>query len=120
MIEEYRFGSITIDGQTYNHDVEVRWTGEVLGWQREESHVIDIEDIERAMEENPETIIIGTGESGIAKVTENIQDFLKEKGVELIIDKTEQAVKTFNIIKEESEEEEGIQAKVIGLFHLTC
>ena len=120
MIEEYRFGSITIDGQTYNHDVEVRWTGEVLGWRREKSHVIDIEDIERAMEENPETVIIGTGESGIAKVTENIRDLLKEKGIELIIDKTEQAVKTFNIIKEESEEEEGRQAKIVGLFHLTC
>ena len=120
MIEEYRFGSITIDGRTYNQDVEVRWTGEVLDWWREESHVIDIEDIGRAVEENPDTIVIGTGESGIAEVTENVYIFLKEKGIELIVDKTEQAVRTYNIIKEESEEEEGVQAKIIGLFHLTC
>lgn len=120
MIQEYHFGSITIDGKTYNHDVEVRWTGEVLRWWRAESHLIDIKDVERAVEKNPQTIIIGTGESGIAKVTKEAEDFIKEKGIELLIDGTEQAIKTFNILKEESEEEEGKQRKAIGLFHLTC
>lgn len=120
MIEEYKFGSITINGKTYDHDVEVRWTDEVLSWWRGESHLIDIEDVKRAVEKNPETIIIGTGESGAARVTEEAQNFIKGKGIELIIDLTEQATKTFNIRKEESVEEEGRQNKVIGLFHLTC
>ena len=120
MIQEYKFGSITIDGKTYNHDVEVRWTDEILDWWRKESHVIDVEDVKRAVEQNPETIIIGTGESGIARVTEEAQKFIKDKGIKLIIDLTEQATRTFNIRKEESEEEEGKQEKVIGLFHLTC
>jgi len=120
MIEEYKFGSIIIDGKTYDYDVEVRWTGEVLKWWRGESHVIDVEDVKRAVEQNPDTIIIGTGESGVARVTEEAQKFIKEKGIKLIIDLTEQATKTFNIRKEESEEEEGKQEKVIGLFHLTC
>lgn len=120
MIEEYHFGSITIDGKTYNHDVEVRWTGEVLDWWRQKSHVIDLEDIKRALEQNPETIIIGTGESGVAKVTERLEKELKLRGIELIVDQTEQATKTFNIINEESLEEEGKQRRVIGLFHLTC
>ena len=120
MIEEYKFGFITIDGKTYNHDVEVLWTDEVLPWRRAESHVIEVEDVERAVEQNPETIIIGTGESGVAKVTEEAQRFIKERGIKLIIDYTEQATRTFNIRKEESEEEEGRPEKVIGLFHLTC
>lgn len=120
MIQEYKFGSITIDGGIYNYDVEVRWTDEVLEWRREESHIIDIEDVRRAVEHNPETIVIGTGESGVAKVTEEAQKFIKEQGVHLIIDITESAVKTFNIRKEESAEEEGKSEKVIGLFHLTC
>jgi len=119
MIEEYHFGAITIDGKIYNHDVEVRWTDEVLKWWREESHFIDIEDVKRAVGESPDIIIIGTGESGIAKVSEEAQKFIKEKGIELIIDQTVEAVKTFNIIKEESKEE-GKQRKIIGLFHLTC
>lgn len=120
MIEEYKFGVITIDGRTYHDDVEVRWTDEVLDWSRAESHVIDISDIKRALEQNPETMVIGTGESGMAKVTEAAQEEIKQRGIELIIDRTEQATKTFNIRKEESEEEEGKQEKVIGLFHLTC
>jgi hypothetical protein len=120
MIEEYKFGLITINGKTYNYDVEVRWTGEILKWWRKESHLIDLEDVQRAIEQNPDTIIIGTGESGMAKVTERLKQEVKAKGIELIIDQTEQATKTFNIIFEESQEEEGIQRKVIGLFHLTC
>jgi len=120
MIEEYHFGSITIDNKTYNEDVEVRWAGEVLKWWRGESHLVDVEDVQRAIAQNPDTIIIGTGETGVAKVTENAQKFIQEKGIKLIIDKTEEAVKTFNIILEESKEEEGKQRKAIGLFHLTC
>lgn len=120
MIEEYHFGSITINGKIYNHDVEVRWTGETLKWWRGESHVIDVVDVKRAVEQNPDTIIIGTGEAGIAEVTEEVQKFISEKGIKLIIDKTEEAVKTFNIILEESKREKGKQEKVIGLFHLTC
>lgn len=120
MIEEYKFGSITIGGKTYNYDIEIRWSGEVLKWWRKESHVIDIEDVERAVKQNPETIVIGTGESGLAKVTEEAQQFIRGKGIRLIIDFTEQATKTFNIRNEESAEEEGRPEKVIGLFHLTC
>jgi hypothetical protein len=120
MIEEYKFGKIKIDGKDYDYDVEVRWTGEVLKWWRKEGHVFDLEDVKRAVEQNPDTIILGTGAYGFCKVTEDCQKFIEEKGIKLIIDKTEEAVKTFNIILEESEEEEGRQNKVIGLFHLTC
>jgi hypothetical protein len=120
MIEHYSFGSITIDGKTYNHDVEVRWSGEVLKWQRAESHIIDAEDVKRAVAKKPETIIIGTGASGVARVTEAAQKFITQEGIKLIIDVTEQAIKSFNIIKNASLEEEGRENKVIGLFHLTC
>ena len=120
MIEEYHFGSIKIDGKAYNHDVEVRWDKTVLKWWRKESHVIDVEDIKRALDQNPEVIVIGTGESGLAEVTEEAKKEIESRGIELIIDVTEEAIKTFNIIKEESEKEEGRQRRVIGLFHLTC
>jgi hypothetical protein len=120
MIEEYKFGSITINGKTYNHDVEARWTGEILKWWRGESHIIDLEDVERAIAENPDLIIIGIGAWGVAEVTERAKAEIKNKGIELVIDNTEEAVKTFNIRVQESKEEGGRAKKVIGLFHLTC
>ena len=120
MIQEYKFGSIIIDGKTYTEDVEVRWTGEVLEWWRKESHIIDIDDVKRAVEQNPDTIIIGSGASGFAKITEQAKRFIEERKIKLIIDRTEEATKTFNVINEDSEEEEGEKNKVIGLFHLTC
>ena len=99
MINEYKFGSITVNGKTYNHDVEVRWTGEILPWRRKESHIIDVADVKRAIEQNPDTIIISTGESGIARVAEEAKKFILEKGgIKLIIDKTEEAARTFNIM----------------------
>jgi len=123
MIREYRFGSITIDEKTYNHDVEVRYLGsktEILSWQREESHDINVDSVKRAVEQKPDTIIIGTGESGLAKVTESAKEFIAEKGIKLITDITGEAIKTFNVIQQGSIEEEGEEANLIGLFHLTC
>ena len=120
MIEEYHFGSITINGETYHHDVEVFWTGQVFDWWRKESHVINVEDVIDMVEQNPESIVIGTGQSGMAKVTESAKKFIEGRGIKLFIDPTEQAARTFNIRKEESVEEEGKPEKVIGLFHLTC
>lgn len=131
MIDEYKFGSITIDGKEYKHDVEVRWTpyhaklatgqaGEVLRWWRLEGHSVAIDDIERALAENPEVIVIGTGAEGCMQVPQDVQEAIRLRGIELIIDRMEEAVKTFNIINEESREEEGRQKRVIGLFHLTC
>lgn len=120
MIEEYKFGFIRINGKNYDHDVEVRWTDEVLPLIIKERHKIDAEEVKKAVEQKPDTIIIGTGESGLTEVTEKAREEIIRKGIKLIIDKTEEAVKTFNVLKEESEEEEGIKEKVIGLFHLTC
>ena len=120
MIEEYKFGSIAVDGKIYQHDIGLNWAGDIFDWPRAESHIVDVEDIIDALEQGPETIVIGTGESGMAQVTERAKREIKVRGIELVVDKTEQATKTFNIRMEESMEEEGVQEKVIGLFHLTC
>jgi hypothetical protein len=120
MIEAYHFSSITINGQAYDYDVEVRPDGEVLEWQRREGHLIDVDDVKRAVEEEPEVIVIGSGYSGMAKVSQAAKNFIEERKIALTVDVTGEAVKTFNIICEESEEEEGKSKRVIGLFHLTC
>ncbi len=113
MIEEYKFGSITIDGKIYNYDIEVCWTGEILKWWRRESHIIDFEDIKRAVEQNPEIIIIGTGQAGVAKIPEEVKRKVLSKKIELIIDETGKATEIFNNLKNQTR-------RIIGFFHLTC
>lgn len=113
MIEEYRFGLIVVGGKNYNYDVEVRRNGEILKWQREKSHIFSVEDLKRAFEQNPEFIVIGTGESGVAKVSERAQNEASLKGIKLVIDRTGEAVRSFNLLLERDK-------KIIGLFHLTC
>ena len=120
MIEEYNFGYVKINDKKYIEDIEVRWTGEVLEWLRQESHIIDVENVKRAVEADPQIIVIGTGDYGMAKLTDESRRFIEQPDIELVVDKTAEAVKTYNVICEDSLEEEGKQSRVIGLFHLTC
>lgn len=112
MIEEYRFGSIKIDGKSYDYDVQIGLDNEVKLWWRNESHQIEKRDIEEILSQNPEAIVIGTGEMGVARVSKKTQQEIKTKGIELIIEPTPEAIKSFNSLKNKK--------KVAGLFHLTC
>ncbi len=113
MINSYFFGQITINGQQHTKDVEVRWNGEVLDWWRNQGHVFSLADLQRALEQKPKIIILGTGAYGAARVSEEVKEETRKLNIELIIEKTGEAVKIFN-------KEQGAGKKVIGLFHLTC
>jgi hypothetical protein len=119
MIEEYFPGAITIDGIDYYTDIQMDWAGEFSVWERNDESFISAADLEWAVSTNPETIVIGTGGDELVDLEEGLEDFVTSKGIKFFADKTEEAIKTFNILKETSLEEEGRQCKVIGLFHLT-
>ncbi len=114
-IDDYQFGLMTIDEKRYANDIEVRnFENEVFPWWRKESHCIDCEDVKKAIIQKPELIIIGTGFSGMAQVTENAKKEIESSGIQLIMEKTGDAVRIFN------EESSMKGKKIIGLFHLTC
>jgi len=113
MIEDYHFGSITINGKTYNNDVIVH--GEEMlneNWWREEGHNMAIEDL-KDMPDQFETLVIGNGASGVCNVPEETIDYVKEKDVEVIVQMTGEAVKTYNQLLSDGKD-------VVGAFHLTC
>ena len=118
MIDSYQFGEITINGETYDNDVEVRWNGEVLEWWRDEGHVFAVEDLKRAFQQSPDAIVLGTGANGRAEVPKETKTFLNEKDIKLVIDKTPAAVKSFELLAEQGNKK--APKKVVGLFHLTC
>lgn len=116
MIKDYKFGSITvgdhITDQTFNHDVYVT-RGKVEEWWREESHHVAKEDIEKVIAEKPEALVIGTGDSGLMNVPEEIRDYIESQHIQLIELRTTEAVQEYNQLEKSGK-------KVIGLFHLTC
>lgn len=111
MIDSYHFGSITIDGKTYTHDVIVAGS-KIKAWWRNTSHEVTINDVEPVLEEKPKLVIFGTGESGVCEVFRETVEYLEKQGVKVLVFRTPEAVKEFNRrIKETG---------VVGALHLTC
>lgn len=113
MINKYEFGLIAVNGKEYRHDVVVFWNGLVENWERFESHNISSDDVTFALSKDPETVIIGTGEEGIVEVSDGAKKTIIDKGLNLAIEKTEEAARIFN-------DQAARGKKVVGLFHLTC
>ena len=109
MIESYKFGKYVIDGAVYEYDIKII-NNKIKKWH---NHNMGKEDILDLIEAKPELIIIGTGAYGVIKVSEEIRELIKSKGIKLIIEKTKQACEEYNKAKEK-----GI--KVAAIFHGTC
>lgn len=112
MIEGYDFGRIIIDGKVYTHDVII-YPDRVDGrWWREEGHRVSRADIEEILKEKPEILIVGTGDPGLMRVSQETRDLLSSKGIRLIERPTKEATKTFNELSG--------KARVVAALHLTC
>jgi len=112
MIEGYEFGRIVIDGKTYTSDVII-YPDRVDGsWWRREGHELCISDLAKILPENPQALVIGTGNAGIMRVLEETKSLCASKGIELIAEPTSKACNTYNQLLS--------QKKTIAALHLTC
>ncbi len=109
MIEHYSFGKITIDGKTYTSDVIILGDT-ILDWWRDQGHVLNPQDLQKVYEKSPNTLVVGTGFYGRMKVPEKTRSHIEDKGITLIVEKTENAVKAFN----------KLQGARAAALHLTC
>ena len=113
MIENYSFGRMRVNGMDYTEDLKIIG-GEVKpDWRRESGHRIGEEDIRDILAAKPEILVIGTGSSENAQLSEKAVSEVKEQGIRLVPQATQQAVKTFNNLLDEGK-------SVSGAFHLTC
>ena len=113
MIDSYSFGRIVIDGRSYTADVIVFPNRVVDSWWRKEGHRLDIEDLKEVFEEKPEVLIVGIGSWGLVRVPTETRDYVKSKGIELIIQRTKEACETYNRLKQS-------ERKLVAALHLTC
>lgn len=116
-IDGTRFGSITIEGETFGRDVLIRLSGEVKKRKKKlsktvygTSHVVSLEEAKHVYQKGAERLIIGTGQSGLVELSEEAAGHFRRKGCRVELLPTRQAIEAWN-------EAEGA---VIGLFHVTC
>lgn len=112
MIEHYDFGEIKINGKQYTRDLIIFPDRVFEGWWRKEGHGLSIEDLKGVLETKPEVLIVGTGYSGFMKVSGEVKERLKSENVELVVEKTKEAWKTYNRLAQTKQ--------VVAAFHLTC
>jgi hypothetical protein len=116
-IDSTKFGSINITGKRYEHDVVITLDGNVEKRKKKlssviygTSHIISLDEVKHAYEDGATLLIIGTGQTGLVKLSPEATAFLKEKSCQVQLFPTPQAIEAWNEAK----------GKVIGLFHVTC
>ena len=115
MIESYEFGTIVIKGKRYRSDVIVFPDRVLDGWWRREGHRLNVGDLDEVLkaEPQPKVLIVGTGYSGLMKVSDEVEQLLSSRGIKLIAEPTKQACQTFNDLLR-------TRKRVVSAFHLTC
>ena len=101
-IDHTAFGEITIDSKTYDHDVIVRLSGEIMKRSKDEAKFV--------FEKGCRQLILGSGQYGNVRLSPEAEAFFAKKKCEVVIKSTPQAIRAFN----------EAPGKKIGLFHVTC
>jgi hypothetical protein len=116
-IDGSAFGSITIGGKTYDHDVVIRLSQEVVKRKKKlskrvygTSHTVSEDEARFVYEKGCKELIFGTGQYGSAALSPEAAAFFKEMKCRVLAAPTPEAIQTFN---------ESTKPK-IGLFHVTC
>ena len=112
MIDNFTFGRMIIDGKTYTSDLILYPDKIDDNWWRKSGHFLVVEDLLDILTYEPEILIVGTGVNGLMKVPVETKKFVESKGIELMIEETEEACKIYNKIMEKN--------KIVAAFHLTC
>ncbi len=116
-IDDTEFGSITIDGETYPHDVLIRLSGKIRKRKKKlskerygTSHIMSLEEAEFVYEKGCRLLIVGTGQNGTLRLSPEAVEFFADKRCEVLAEPTPHAIVLFNEARGEK----------IGLFHVTC
>ncbi len=112
MINEYKFGEMVVNHRRFTSDIAIMPNGRVTVWRRINGHEVVPDDITHLLRSGPDILIIGTGENGLMKVSDEVKALARTRGIELIIETTGMTVDIYNDVHE--------SAQVLGAFHLTC
>ena len=116
-IDKTNFGSITISGKKFEHDVVIRLDGQVKKRKKKlskavygTSHTLSLDEAKHIYEKGAEQLIIGTGQYGVLKLSDEAEAYFKRKNCAVKLLPTPEAIQAWN----------KATVAVIGMFHVTC
>jgi len=122
-LEKTKFGSITISGKQYKHDIYLYPDGTIE--KRDKSYssrikghrTLSIWELERILKKNPDVLFIGMGQSGMLPISNETKKWLenktKEENIEMIKKSTPKILNIANKYLKSGK-------RVAGIFHITC
>jgi hypothetical protein len=110
---QYRETCISSHALKFCRDLKIIKDKIIENWWRMEGHRVDVRDVTDILAASPEALVVGTGYAGFMEVSKSLHSTLEKRNIQLIAEKTHEAVKIFN-------ELHGQGKKVAGAFHLTC
>jgi hypothetical protein len=116
-IQNTQFGSITVDDEYLAHDIVIRLDGKVKKRKKKlskqqygSSHTVSLAEAEHIFDDGAERLIIGSGQYGNVKLSQEAENYFKYKGCSVELHSTPEAIQVWN-------QSEG---KTIAMFHVTC
>lgn len=116
-IDKTTFGSITIEGELFEHDVLIRLNGKIEKRKKRlskqvygTSHVVSLAEAEFIYEQGAIKILVGSGQSGLVNLSPEAAWFFEHKGCTVELLPTPEGIRRWNELEE----------RTIGLFHVTC
>ncbi len=116
-IDNTDFGSITINGNKYDHDVVIRLNGEVIKRKKKlskrvygTSHVVSLDEAKYIHEKDVKQIILGSGQYKMLSLSKEAIEYFKKEKCLIQMESTPEAMKLWNETK----------GSIVGLFHVTC
>jgi hypothetical protein len=111
-IDSYEFGKLVLGGVTHTADLIILPDRVFANWWRDEGHSVSVGDLELVFHTRPELLVIGTGASGLVDVPVLTRSALAKAGIELLVQRTADAVETYNRMHDET--------RLAAALHLTC
>jgi hypothetical protein len=116
-VDNLKFGSIVVGGKEYQRDIFIFPDGSVKerkgGFGMFGDHAITKAEIEKLVEANPDTIVVGTGTSDAAGLVSEAKAYAQQSKAELLSLSSFEAIERFNKLVDEGK-------RVAALIHITC
>ena len=115
-IDETQFGSVTIEGKVFEHDVLIRLGGRVEKRKKKlskavygTSHTISLAEARHVHQKGAARLLIGAGQQGRVRLSEEAAALLKRRRCQVLLP-TPEMIPVWN----------RAEGAVIGLIHVTC